>query len=159
MATSALGMGFDKPDLGFVVHVGATPSPVAYYQQIGRAGRGLDHALVVLLPSPADEPVWEYFATATIPVAADVHTLLAAMREAQEPMTVPALESTTGLRRSGVELMLKQLAVDGAVDRTAEGWLATGREWTSIRSTTTECWPAGVARRPSCATTSAVRPV
>jgi ATP-dependent DNA helicase RecQ len=129
VSTSALGMGFDKPDLGFVVHVGATPSPVAYYQQIGRAGRGLDHALVVLLPSPADEPVWEYFATATIPVAADVHALLAAMREAQEPMTVPGLESTTGLRRSGVELMLKQLAVDGAVDRTADGWLATGRDW------------------------------
>ena len=39
VATSALGMGFDKPDLGFVVHLGAPQSPVAYYQQIGRAGK------------------------------------------------------------------------------------------------------------------------
>ncbi len=129
VSTSALGMGFDKPDLGFVVHVGATPSPVAYYQQIGRAGRGLDHALVVLLPSITDEPVWEYFATATIPVAADVHTLLDAMRDARQPMSSPALEATTGLRRSSVDLMLKQLAVDGAVSRSVDGWMATGTEW------------------------------
>lgn len=55
IATSALGMGYDKPDLGFVVHVGSPPSPVSYYQQVGRAGRAIDHASVVLLPSPADE--------------------------------------------------------------------------------------------------------
>nr|MBA2558519.1 ATP-dependent DNA helicase RecQ [Propionibacteriales bacterium] len=60
VATSALGMGYDKPDLGFVVHVGAPPSPVSYYQQVGRAGRGIDHALVVLLSSAADEGVWDY---------------------------------------------------------------------------------------------------
>src|SRR5262249_34538464 len=50
VATSALGMGFDKPDLGFIVHLGAPQSPVAYYQQIGRAGRGVERAEVILLP-------------------------------------------------------------------------------------------------------------
>ncbi|MBA3233043.1 MAG: ATP-dependent DNA helicase RecQ [Propionibacteriales bacterium] len=129
VATSALGMGFDKADLGFVVHVGAAPSPVAYYQQIGRAGRGLDHALVVLLPSDADEPIWEYFATSTIPVEADVHTLLTTLDEAHESMSVPALEAMTSLRRGSIELMLKQLAVDRAVTRTVDGWQATGQEW------------------------------
>ena len=76
IATSALGMGYDKPDLGFVVHVGAPPSPVSYYQQVGRAGRAIDHAHAVLLPSDADSGVWEYFATATIPVPEQVRAVL-----------------------------------------------------------------------------------
>ncbi len=129
VATSALGMGFDKPDLGFVVHAGAAPSPVGYYQQIGRAGRGLDHALVVLVPSEADEPIWEYFATSTIPVEDDVRTLLAALGQTGETMTVPSLEAMTSLRRGSIELMLKQLAVDGTVERTAQGWRASGTGW------------------------------
>lgn len=130
VSTSALGMGYDKPDLGFVVHVGAPPSPVSYYQQVGRAGRAIDHAAVVLLPSAADDGVWDYFATATIPKQERVEQLLTALAEHDEPVSVPALEAETGLRRTAVELMLKQLAVDGAVERTADGWLRTGQEWT-----------------------------
>jgi len=131
IATSALGMGYDKPDLGFVVHVGSPPSPVSYYQQVGRAGRGIDHALVVLLPSEADAGVWDYFATATIPERVQVERLLAGLsaHASGQPATVPALEAETGLRRGRVELMLKQLAVDGAVDRVEGGWRPTGAAW------------------------------
>ena len=132
IATSALGMGYDKPDLGFVVHVGSPPSPVSYYQQVGRAGRGIDHALVALLPSEADAGIWDYFATATIPERAQVERLLAGLSAYTDdhPASVPALEAETGLRRGRVELMLKQLAVDGAVERVEGGWRATGTAWT-----------------------------
>ncbi len=130
IATSALGMGFDKPDLGFVVHVGSPPSPVSYYQQVGRAGRGIDRAVVVLLPSEADRHVWEYFATATIPVPAQVESVLNVMRDEAEPLSVPKLEAQSGVRRTRVELILKQLAVDEVTDRTPDGWVVTGKEWT-----------------------------
>lgn len=129
VATSALGMGYDKPDLGFVVHVGAPPSPVSYYQQVGRAGRAIDHAPVALLPSSGDEAVWDYFATATIPREDDVRRLLAALGDARSPQSVPALEAETGLRRGKVELLLKQLAVDEVVLRATDGWSVTGTQW------------------------------
>ncbi|WP_132992995.1 RecQ family ATP-dependent DNA helicase [Gordonia zhaorongruii] len=130
VATSALGMGFDKPDLGFVVHVGAPPSPVSYYQQVGRAGRALDEAVVVLLTSKLDDAIWEHFATATIPDPKRMERLLEALGDASGPLSVPNLESATGMRRGRIELMLKQLAVDDVVERTTEGWSATGKPWT-----------------------------
>jgi ATP-dependent DNA helicase RecQ len=135
IATSALGMGYDKPDLGFVVHVGSPPSPVSYYQQVGRAGRGIDHALVALLPSDADAGVWDYFATATIPDPDQMQRLLTGLEAYADgtPATVPQLEAETGLRRGRVELMLKQLAVDGAVERVEQGWVRGAAAWTYDR--------------------------
>ncbi|RNI24683.1 RecQ family ATP-dependent DNA helicase [Flexivirga caeni] len=129
VATSALGMGYDKPDLGFVIHVGAPPSPVSCYQQVGRAGRAIDHALVALLPSAGDDGVWDYFATATIPKEREVRRLLDTLGTAEDTMSVPQLEAETGLRRTKVELLLKQLAVDGVTERSPDGWRATGRTW------------------------------
>jgi len=127
VATSALGMGYDKPDLAFCIHLGSPSSPVAYYQQVGRAGRALDNATAVLVPAESDERIWDYFATAGIPDEDQVERILDALRDGAH--SVPAIESATGIRRGRVEALLKILAVDDAVVREQGGWSATGQPW------------------------------
>ena len=122
-------MGYDKPDLAFCLHVGSPASPVAYYQQVGRAGRALDTAVAVLLPAETDERVWAYFADASTPDPAVAQRVLATLNESGEPLSLPKLEDSTGARRGRLESLLKILAVDGAVRRVGSGWEATGEPW------------------------------
>ncbi|MGZ6752244.1 MAG: RecQ family ATP-dependent DNA helicase [Nocardioides sp.] len=128
VATSALGMGFDAT-LGFVVNMGAPASPVAYYQQVGRAGRGTDDASVVLLPALEDRDIWAYFGSLAFPREELVRQTLAVLADSPKPMSTGTLESYVELNRTRLETMLKVLDVDGAVRRVRGGWEATGRPW------------------------------
>jgi len=127
VATSALGMGYDKPDLGFCLHVGSPATPVAYYQQIGRAGRAVATADAVLLSAQADERIWEYFATASIPDPDHVAATLSALTNGAR--SVIELDSLTGVRRGRLETLLKILAIDGVVTKDGAKWAATGTQY------------------------------
>ncbi|WP_157559738.1 RecQ family ATP-dependent DNA helicase [Nocardioides sp. Soil777] len=128
IATSALGMGFDA-SLGFVINLGAPQSPVAYYQQVGRAGRGTSEASVVLLPQLEDRDIWAYFAGLSFPPEQLVRQTIDVLARSDRPLSTATLESYVELGRNRLEAMLKVLDVDGAVRRVQGGWEATGREW------------------------------
>ncbi|MGI8430006.1 MAG: RecQ family ATP-dependent DNA helicase [Solirubrobacteraceae bacterium] len=128
VATSALGMGYDKRDLGFVVHYQAPSSAIAYYQQAGRAGRG-GQAHVVLLRGAEDGAIQDFFIDSAFPPKSLVDQVLDTIASSDGPVTVPVLQANVNLGRGRIETLLKVLDVEGAVRREGPGWMLTGREW------------------------------
>ena len=130
-ATSALGMGFDKPDVSFVVHFQAPGSPVAYYQQVGRAGRALRESFGVLLRGIEDRDIQDWFIETAFPAEEPARAVLNLLEQSESPMSVGRIEAAVNLKRGRLENLLKQLEVDGAVRYVArQGWERTLQPWT-----------------------------
>jgi ATP-dependent DNA helicase RecQ len=130
VATSALGMGFDKPDLTFVVHYQSPGSPIAYYQQVGRAGRAVPHAVGILLRGHEDVDIQDYFIRTAFPPKDQAEAVVGLLAGRAEPVTIAEIEGVVNARRSRIEAMLKVLEVEGAVERAERGWQRTLQPWT-----------------------------
>jgi len=125
VATSALGMGYDKKDLTFVVHYQAPGSVVAYYQQVGRAGRGVDHADIVLLRGGEDRRIQDFFIEQAFPARERVTTVLDELRAAgDDGRSTREIMAVVNLGMGRIEAMLKILDVEGAVRRDGSRWHA-----------------------------------
>jgi ATP-dependent DNA helicase RecQ len=123
-ATSALGMGYDKSDLTFVVHYQAPGSVVAYYQQVGRAGRGVDHADVVLLRGAEDRRIQDFFIEQSFPSRERVTAVLEDLRAAGDAgRSTQELLGVVNIGRGRLEAMLKILDVEGALRREGSRWV------------------------------------
>ena len=121
VATSALGMGFDKPDLGFVVHFQVPGSVVTYYQQVGRAGRALDDAYGILLHGRGDTDITTWFINAAFPARKDVEAILEALRGAPDGLSVPDLERAVNLGRGRITHALLLLGLESPSPIAKEG--------------------------------------
>jgi ATP-dependent DNA helicase RecQ len=131
IATTALGMGYDKPDLGFVVHFHQPGSVVHYYQQVGRAGRCIPDAYGVMLSGGDDRDINDYFIEQAFPPEEDVVAILDALELSAQGLTTPQLEAVVNLSRSQIDSVLKTLAVETQppLARLENRWVTTPQRY------------------------------
>ncbi len=130
VATSALGMGFDKPDLAFVIHYQSPGSPIAYYQQVGRAGRALQDSLGMLLCGVEDADIQDHFIRSAFPPPDLARQVVDLLEARAEPVGRAELLDAANVRQSQLDLLLKTLELEGAIERDGSRWLRTLTPWT-----------------------------
>ncbi len=128
VATSALAMGYDNPAIEFVVHYQIPGSPIAYYQQVGRAGRAVDRAHGIAMSGAEDRDIQDWFITTAFPEEEAASAALAAL-SANEGMTMRSLQEAVNIRWGRLEAMLKILEVEGAVYREGSKWFRSAQRW------------------------------
>ncbi len=129
VATSALGMGYDKPDLAWIVHLGAPSSITAYYQAVGRAGRALEDAQAILVPTNEEQLIWQHFDSVAFPPRHHAEAVVKSLDLADGPLSLGAIETSVDIRRGRLTGMLKILDVEGAVATVPGGWVRTEKAW------------------------------